>query len=60
LLCGQAKQQLQEAGLEPEYVDIRRAEDLELANANDKQLRILAAARLGSVRLIDNIACDLA
>ncbi len=60
LLCKQAKQQLQEAGLEPEYVDIRRAEDLESANADDKQLRILAAARLGSVRLIDNIACDLA
>jgi pantoate--beta-alanine ligase len=60
LLCTQAKQHLQKAGLEPEYVDIRRAEDLELASADDKQLRILAAARLGSVRLIDNIACDLA
>ncbi len=59
-LCTQAKQLLQKAGMEPEYVDIRRADDLELANVDDKQLRILAAARLGSVRLIDNIACDLA
>ncbi|WP_289283219.1 MULTISPECIES: pantoate--beta-alanine ligase [unclassified Methylophaga] len=59
-LCATAKEELQKAGLEPEYVDIRRANDLELANANDKHIRIFVAARLGSVRLIDNIACDLA
>jgi len=59
-LCATAKEELQKAGLEPEYVDIHRANDLELANANDKHIRIFVAARLGSVRLIDNIACDLA
>jgi pantoate--beta-alanine ligase len=59
-LCETAKDELKNAGLEPEYVDIRRADDLELANASDKHFRIFVAARLGSVRLIDNIACDLA
>ncbi len=56
-----AQTQLREAGFEPEYLDIRRADDLQLAQAGEKtSLRILAAARLGSVRLIDNILCDLA
>lgn len=56
-----AQTQLREAGFEPEYLDIRRADDLQSAVAGEKiPLRILAAARLGSVRLIDNILCDLA
>lgn len=53
--------QLKEAGFEPEYLDIRRADNLQTAQAGEKvALRILGAARLGSVRLIDNIECDLA
>lgn len=51
---------LQELGFEAEYVDIRRAEDLTPAISGDKDLRILAAVRLGKARLIDNIACYLA
>ena len=51
---------LQGLGFEAEYVDIRRADDLARAMSGDNNLRILAAARLGKVRLIDNIACDLA
>jgi pantoate--beta-alanine ligase len=51
---------LERLGFEAEYVDIRRADDLVQAISSDKNLRILAAARLGKARLIDNIACNLA
>jgi pantoate--beta-alanine ligase len=51
---------LAQDGFEPEYVDIRNASNLSLAKPDDKNLRILAAARLGKARLIDNIACNLA
>jgi len=56
-----AQTQLKQAGFEPEYLEVRRAVDLELAQlGQDTALRILVAARLGNVRLIDNIACNLA
>ncbi len=51
---------LQQLGFEVEYVDIRRASDLAHATSGDRDLRILAAVRLGKARLIDNIACNLA
>ncbi len=47
--------QLQSAGLEPEYFTVRRAFDLQPAGNADKSLVILLAARLDTVRLIDNI-----
>ncbi len=59
-LCQQASQQLTSQGFEPEYIEVCRADDLQLATTEDKTLRIVLAARLGSARLIDNIACDLA
>jgi len=52
--------ELEQLGFEPDYLDIRRAEDLAAATAEDKKLRILVAAKLGKARLIDNIACNLA
>jgi pantoate--beta-alanine ligase len=56
-----AHTRLSDAGFEPEYVEIRRADNLAPAQAGEATaVRILAAARLGSVRLIDNILCDLA
>jgi pantoate--beta-alanine ligase len=55
-----AMKELEQVGFEPEYVDIRNALNLEPADESDKDLRILAAARLGQVRLIDNIDCKLA
>lgn len=47
---------LQARGLRPDYLVVRRAVDLELPQADDKDVRILAAAWLGRARLIDNIA----
>lgn len=50
--------ELEGAGLQPDYVAIRMADDLALppVDAAVADLRILAAARLGRARLIDNIA----
>jgi pantoate--beta-alanine ligase len=50
-----AIKQLKEAGFRPEYFSVRRADDLQEAEPNDKALVILAAAWLGEARLIDNI-----
>lgn len=60
LVAKKAMERLKALGFEPDYVDIRRADNLEAANDTDISLRILAAARLGNARLIDNIACNLA
>ncbi len=46
---------LQAAGFSPDYVAIRRADDLGEAGEEDIALVVLAAARLGQTRLIDNI-----
>jgi pantoate--beta-alanine ligase len=56
----QAIEHLHDLGFSPDYVDIRRADNLEQAKLGDKSLRVLLAARLGQARLIDNIACNLA
>lgn len=48
------------AGFRPEYFSIRRAEDLALPQLGDTSLQILAAAWLGSARLIDNVRVELA
>lgn len=56
-----ARSQLTAAGFTLDYLDIRRAEDIQIADpVVDKKLRLLAAGYLGNVRLIDNIACNLA
>ncbi len=39
----------------PDYVAIRKKSDLQLPTAHDAGLVVLAAARLGSTRLIDNL-----
>ncbi len=46
---------LAEAGFEPDYVSVRRRLDLALPGAGDRALVVLAAARLGRARLIDNL-----
>jgi pantoate--beta-alanine ligase len=39
----------------PEYVALRKKLDLQCAPVHDSGLVVLAAARLGSTRLIDNL-----
>ena len=46
---------LEEAGFRPEYVSIRRTDDLQQPTPEDTRLSILLAAWLGSARLIDNL-----
>jgi pantoate--beta-alanine ligase len=46
---------LEKLGFDPEYVSIRRAENLSVPDREHDELVILAAARLGSTRLIDNV-----
>jgi pantoate--beta-alanine ligase len=47
--------ELQEAGLQTDYVSVRRAADLAPPEPMDADLVILAAAWLGKARLIDNL-----
>jgi pantoate--beta-alanine ligase len=52
-----AIKRIERAGFsEIEYLDLRTADKLELVEKPDKPTRLLAAAWLGGVRLIDNIA----
>jgi pantoate--beta-alanine ligase len=56
-----AKQRLIEAGLKPDYIEVRRQSDLQEAWRGDeeRQLVVLGAAWLGKARLIDNISLTL-
>ncbi len=47
--------ELRKLHFEPEYVSIRRAENLDTPDRDNDELVVLAAARLGKARLIDNI-----
>jgi len=51
----QAMAELAAAGWFPDYVAIRKKLDLQLPAAHESGLVVLAAARLGSTRLIDNL-----
>ena len=54
----EAADALREAGLAPDYVQVRAAHDLRPATEADRALVILAAAYLGRARLIDNLAVE--
>ena len=49
---------LADKGWKPDYVTVRRRVDLQPPVNGDKDLVVLAAARLGKTRLIDNIEVD--
>ena len=53
-LESQAMQTLSNAGWRPDYVAVRRQADLQAAQTGDAMV-VLAAARLGATRLIDNL-----
>ena len=56
-LRAEAEKTLSAAGFtEVEYLDLRANDDLSLLDAPDRPARLLAAAWLAGVRLIDNIA----
>jgi pantoate--beta-alanine ligase len=48
-------QELAASGWKPDYVEVRRRSDLKPAQAEDREKVALAAATLGTTRLIDNI-----
>ena len=50
-----AMEELQASGWVPDYVALRKKVDLQWPSAHDSGLVVLAAARLGSTRLIDNL-----
>ena len=54
-----AKLKLIRAGFEPDYFEIRDARSLGEVTENTEELAILAAAKLGQPRLIDNIRLNL-
>lgn len=58
-LENQARSELKEAGFDPDYVAIRRAQTLTAPTPDDRELVILTAAHLGKTRLIDNIVFKL-
>lgn len=49
------RQSLQQAGFDIDYFHLCRDHDLQTANAEDRDLVLLIAARLGKTRLIDNV-----
>jgi pantoate--beta-alanine ligase len=51
----EAMRELTAAGWKPDYVEVRRRSDLALAGAGDHERVVVAAARLGATRLIDNV-----
>ena len=54
-----ARNTLQAAGFVPDYVAIRRAENLEPPDRDCDEIVVLAAAHLGKARLIDNIVITI-
>lgn len=54
-----AMDELRIAGFEPDYVRIRRQDDLGAPTSDDTRLVVLAAAFLGAARLIDNVTLDV-
>ena len=53
--CEEAMRELASAGWTTDYVEIRRQQDLAHRQPGDRELVVLAAARLGPTRLIDNV-----
>ncbi len=59
-LEAEAMTELARHGWKPDYVTVRRRADLQPPSAAEKELVVLAAAKLGSPRLLDNVEVELA
>jgi pantoate--beta-alanine ligase len=54
-----ARHELEEAGIEPEYLEARDARELEpVAELNGRPVLVAVAARVGAARLIDNVLIE--
>ena len=58
-LEAEASARLADGGFDVDYFSIRRAQNLEIPDRDCDELVILAAARLGRTRLIDNIVVTI-
>lgn len=58
-LTAKANADLLVGGFTPDYFNICRSDNLQLADAGDTSFVILAAAKLGKARLIDNVDFEL-
>jgi pantoate--beta-alanine ligase len=54
-LLESAWHQLKQADFKPDYLSVRRQEDLQLPSDDDKHLIVLVAAWMAGTRLIDNL-----
>lgn len=54
-----AVNELMSRGWRPDYISVRRQSDLLVPQQGDRELVVLAAARLGTTRLIDNLEISL-
>lgn len=60
-VMGEAREAIASAGFDIDYVEARHAETLaRVARRHEGPIRLLAAARLGATRLIDNVAVPTA
>ena len=51
----EAEKQLQQNQWQTDYIAVRKQSDLQSPRLSDRELVVLAAARLGTTRLIDNV-----
>ncbi|WP_263264439.1 pantoate--beta-alanine ligase [Pseudomonas sp. RIT-PI-S] len=58
-LMTEHRKRIVDSGMRLDYLEIRHADTLRAATAQDRELVILAAAYLGSTRLIDNLQVHL-
>ncbi len=55
-LCSAAKTTIKKQGFRPDYIEVRRQNDLQEPDIDENELVIVASAWLGKARLLDNIA----
>ena len=55
IIEAEAKTELERHGWRPDYVTVRRRNDLQMPHDDDHELVVLGAARLGTPRLLDNL-----